>query len=114
VSVQTLSPRELKARMDAGEHLVLLDVREPDERNWCAIARSENIFDLHVPMAELPTRIDELPGDTSTIVVYCHHGVRSMMVAQWLMTQGVSPVLNLEGGIDAWSVEVDPSVRRYS
>ena len=66
-------------------------------------------------MGQLSARCEEIhtAAGTTPLVVYCHHGVRSMTVATWLAGRGVRGVLNLRGGIDAWSVEVDPAVRRY-
>ena len=99
--------------MDALEPLVLLDVREDDERAWCVIGSSGLGLDLHIPMSQVPLRSAELTGESRPIVVYCHHGVRSMVVARWLAGRGASLILNLEGGIDAWSREIDATVPRY-
>lgn len=111
--VETIRPRELNEKLAAREPLVLLDVREEHERQWCVIGSPGGVVDLHIPMAQIPSRIAELAGERGPIVVYCHHGVRSMVVARWLAGRGVAGLLNLEGGIDAWSSEVDPSVPRY-
>ncbi len=101
-------PRELARRLQAApEEVVLLDVREPDERSFAAIEPS-----LHVPMQELPGRVQEIPRDRE-VVVYCHTGVRSAMVAAYLGMVGFPRVLNLAGGIDRWSSEVDRRVPRY-
>lgn len=110
-----ISALELKRRLDAGEALALLDVREPGERAFCAIAAPGGVRDLHIPMREIPARLDELKnaGAGSKVVVYCHLGVRSAHVTEWLRSQNVLPALNLEGGIDAWSRDVDPAVPRY-
>ncbi len=106
--VRQVDPAELAERLRAAPSgIVLLDVREPWERDLAAIGPS-----LHIPMGEVPDRVGELPRDRE-IVVYCHSGARSMMVAAFLEGQGFSPVGNLDGGIDRWSVEVDPSVPRY-
>jgi rhodanese-related sulfurtransferase len=101
-----ISPRELKRRLDDGARPEVLDVREPWEHELGAIPGARLI-----PMDQLQWRVDELPPDRE-IVVYCHHGLRSAAVVQWLRRQGVSAV-NLRGGIDAWALEVDPAVRRY-
>jgi sulfur-carrier protein adenylyltransferase/sulfurtransferase len=101
-----IPPSELKRRVDAGEPIAILDVREPWEHEICAISGSRLI-----PMDELPRRVGELDR-TREIVVHCHHGQRSAAVVQWLRRQGI-PAVNLQGGIDAWSVEVDPAVGRY-
>jgi len=87
--------------------MVLLDVREPYERRLASIQPS-----LHIPMNDVPRRLSEIPKDRE-VVVYCHSGVRSMMVAGYLEGAGYSSVANLSGGIDAWSVRVDPSIPRY-
>jgi rhodanese-related sulfurtransferase len=86
---------------------LLLDVREHEERETARIEPS-----IHIPMGEIEARKSELPADR-TIVVYCHHGGRSQMVAAYLEQEGFRSVINLRGGIDAWAVEVDPSVPRY-
>jgi rhodanese-related sulfurtransferase len=110
-----LDARELRRRLDSGEPVALLDVREPSERALCAIPAGAGVPDLHVPMAQVPGRLDAIreAAGRSPLVVYCHHGVRSRMAALWLAAQGVAGVLNLAGGIDAWSVEADPTTPRY-
>ena len=84
-----ISPQEVPRRIAAGEPLVLIDVREPEEQ---AITR--------------------IPDET-TLIILCHHGVRSLNVVHWLREQGVSKCQSMAGGIDAWSALVDPSVPRY-
>jgi rhodanese-related sulfurtransferase len=112
---QAITPRDLADRLARGEPLSVLDVREDVERAFAAIAIPETAADLHVPMNQVPSRLAEVREASARgpTVVYCHHGVRSGMVADWLTRQGVPGVLNLDGGIDAWSLEVDPRVRRY-
>ncbi len=108
MSVEQITPKKLKQRLDgASDSLLLLDVRDPAERSHCHIPGS-----LHIPMPQVPARLAELPAD-SAIVVYCHHGMRSMQVAKLLEQRGYPRLYNLLGGIDAWSTEVDPSVPRY-
>jgi rhodanese-related sulfurtransferase len=113
--VNEIAPRELAGWLAEGRALVLLDVREPAERALCAIAASGESIDMHVPMQEIPSRVGEirLAAQRAPVVVYCHHGVRSRMVAEWLHFQGLGEVSNLPGGIDAWSEQVDPAVPRY-
>ncbi len=117
-SVGRVEVAELKRRLDAGEPTVVLDVREEDERDLCAVGLPATAVDLHVPMGQIPARVGEI-ADAMTgaagapLVVYCHHGQRSMVVARWLAARGVGPAFNLERGIDAWSAEIDPAVRRY-
>lgn len=102
-----LSPEDLKEKLDKKGKLVLLDVREPWERTKASIDPS-----LHIPMGEIPARVQELDPDDS-IVVYCHHGVRSLNVTAWLRQQGFEDVRSLRGGIDRWSRSVDPKVPLY-
>lgn len=99
--VRSMRPRELKQLLDAKEKVVLLDVRTDEER---AIAKLDGSI--------TPENIDDIDKD-ARVVVYCHHGVRSRAAAERLLQSGFSKVFNLEGGIDAWSVEVDPKVARY-
>ncbi len=98
-----------------GPPLTLLDVREPFERALSAIRVPQTVRDLFVPMGEVVARVEEIrdAANDGPIVIYCHHGVRSLAVANWLASQGFAHVCNLEGGIDAWSTEVDPTVPRY-
>ena len=104
---EDISPRELAALLGTPNQPVLLDVREPYE--W-AIAR---LADARlVPLDSLPLAVSTIDRERA-LVVYCHHGVRSDAAAEWLRAQGFHHVRNLAGGIDRWSVEVDPSLRRY-
>ena len=90
---------------------VLLDVREPWEVQTACV--SEDGFKLlTIPMREVPARLVELDPD-QPIACLCHHGMRSLQVANFLVQNGFAEVVNLQGGIDAWSHEVDPSVPRY-
>lgn len=102
-----ITPRELRARLDAREPVVLLDVRDPWE---IALCRLENA--VHIPMEELEVRVDELDPAQET-VVYCHHGIRSAAVAAYLRSLGFARVRNLAGGLDAWARQVDPAMARY-
>jgi len=86
---------------------VLIDVREADEYAVCRIERARLI-----PMNTVPTRLAEIPQDVP-VLVQCHHGGRSMKVTQFLRSKGYAHVSNLKGGIDAWSLKVDPKVPRY-
>lgn len=106
--VEELDPTALARRMrERPQSIVLLDVREPYERRLATIQPS-----LHIPMNEVPERLEEIPRDRE-VVVYCHGGSRSMMVAAFLEGNGFPSVANLAGGIDAWSVLVDPKIPRY-
>lgn len=106
-AVPAVSVRELKRKMDDGEAFTLIDVREPYEYEIARIAGSRLI-----PLGELGTHVDELPR-TGTLVLQCHSGGRSEHAARLLREAGFENVHNLEGGIDAWSVEIDPEVPRY-
>ena len=88
------------------EHMVL-DVREARELDICQLEGA-----LHVPMAEIPARVDDLPP-SQPLVVLCHHGARSQMVIDFFREAGFDDPVNLEGGIEAWACEIDQSIRRY-
>jgi len=102
-----IDPVTLKTRLDRGESVLILDVREPFE-----IALAPFPGATHIPMGDIPSRLTELDPDRETVVV-CHHGVRSAQVAMYLAQMGFERVLNLSGGIDAWSEDADPSTPRY-
>lgn len=89
------------------EQPLVLDVREPWEHEVCNIAGSRLL-----PMQDIPARVQELPTDTD-IVVLCHHGMRSLQVAQFLKQSGLERVSNLSGGIAAWAAQVDPDMSQY-
>lgn|SRR5512143_1054716 len=103
----TISPKELKARIDKGDQLVLLDVREQWEFDLAKVNGSTLI-----PLGTLPQSLSKLSRD-SEIVAICHHGMRSADATNFLLQQGFPNVKNLVGGIDAWSAQVDGSVPRY-
>jgi sulfur-carrier protein adenylyltransferase/sulfurtransferase len=101
-----ISPQDLKVRLDRRDPIVLLDVREDWETALC---RLENA--THIPIEEIEFRTTELdPADE--IVVYCHHGVRSAAVANFLRQQGFKAV-NLAGGLDFWASSIDRTMKRY-
>jgi molybdopterin/thiamine biosynthesis adenylyltransferase/rhodanese-related sulfurtransferase len=102
-----ITPAVLAARLERGEAPLLLDVREPYE--W-AIARLPEA--RLVPLSRLPDVLDSL-NRSEEIVVYCHHGLRSAAAVDWLREQGFDRARNLVGGIDRWTLDVDPSMRRY-
>jgi rhodanese-related sulfurtransferase len=105
-----IAPSEVKRRLDAGEKLHLIDVREPNEFAMARIDGSELI-----PMRQVPGELQALEGraDEAPLIVFCHHGVRSLNVVNWLQNQGVEACQSMAGGIDAWSLGIDPSVPRY-
>jgi len=104
-----ITPTDLKARLDKGDDIVLVDVREPKE--W-AIADLAQYKPLRVPVAEFVERMGELDPDTE-IVVYCRSGGRSGWAIKQLLAADYPRVLNLAGGILAWKDEVDPSLVSY-
>ncbi len=107
--VPEITASELKGRLDAGEELVLLDVRETFERE---IADLPEHGQRRIPVAEVGERFDEL-DPTECIVVYCRSGSRSAAVVRFLEGRGFGRVLNLKGGILAWRAEIDPTLRAY-
>ena len=90
---------------------VVLDVREPEELRTASV-RADGFELRAIPMNEVPARIAELDPD-APVAVLCHHGARSQRVAQFLAGRGFERVVNIAGGIEAWSSECDPSVPRY-
>lgn len=102
-----IDPVTLKGRLDRGESILILDVREPNE-----IAVAPFPGATQIPMGDIPSRLTELDPARETVVV-CHHGIRSAQVAMYLVRMGFERVLNLTGGIDAWSEDADPSTPRY-
>jgi rhodanese-related sulfurtransferase len=100
--------RELVLALEKGAEIRLIDCREPWEHELARIDGSTLI-----PMNDTPDRLDEYRAIESSCVVYCHHGVRSLNVVAWLRRQGLEGVQSLSGGIDAWSLEIDPNVPRY-
>jgi rhodanese-related sulfurtransferase len=105
-----ISPQDVQRRIDGGEPLALIDVREPEE---FAITRIEGA--TLIPMRSIPANLQqvEAKADEATVIVFCHHGVRSLNVVHWLREQGVPACQSMAGGIDAWSALIDASVPRY-
>jgi len=103
-------PREVKRRMDSGEKLHLIDVREPQEYQIARIEGAELI-----PMNTVPAALQQLDAkaDEGILIVFCHHGVRSLNVVSWLRQQGVESCQSMAGGIHQWSYEIDPKVPVY-
>jgi sulfur-carrier protein adenylyltransferase/sulfurtransferase len=102
-----ITPAALKTRLDRNDRPLLLDVRQDWETKLCRLENS-----VHIPIEEIELRTDELNPDDE-IVVYCHQGVRSAAVAEYLRQQGFKNVKNLLGGLDHWARTVDPTMRRY-
>lgn len=102
-----ITARELKEKLDKGEEIFILDVREHFEYQICRLEGSTLI-----PLSEVSDNLHLLDKNRET-VVYCHAGVRSALAVDWMRRAGFSSVKNLEGGIDAWAIMVDPSMPRY-
>lgn len=99
----------MKRRLDAQDDFVLIDCREAAEYATCRIVGATLL-----PMSELAARVGELePHKNREIIVHCHHGGRSLRVANWLRQNGFAQARSLAGGIDQWSLEIDPTVPRY-
>ncbi|MEO8098746.1 MAG: rhodanese-like domain-containing protein [Acidobacteriota bacterium] len=105
-----VTAQSVKQRIDAGETLHLIDVREPNEFAICKIEGARL-----VPMRTVPGELQDLEklADQGPLIVFCHHGVRSLNVVNWLREQGLDACASMTGGIDAWSATVDPTVPRY-
>ncbi len=104
-----IHPETVAKKLEAGDPVYLLDVREPWEHEYC---RLENC--VLIPLGELMDRVSEVEvPPNSTIVVYCHHGVRSLSGAAILEMNGFKDAYSLAGGVEAWSVLIDPKVPRY-
>ncbi len=98
-----------KQRLDARDDFFFVDCREASEYETCRIAGATLL-----PMSELTTRVAELePHKHREIIVHCHHGGRSLRVASWLRKNGFEQARSMAGGIDQWSLEIDPKVPRY-
>jgi rhodanese-related sulfurtransferase len=101
--------QSVKSMLDKADDFLLVDCREQDEFNHVRIAGS-----TFIPMGQIPARIGELEAHRGRrIVVHCHHGGRSLQVTHWLRGQGFDDVQSMAGGIDDWSLEIDPSLPRY-
>jgi rhodanese-related sulfurtransferase len=109
--MKTMLATELAALAATGTAPLLLDVREPWELSTAKLHPAGTTL-LHIPMQQLPQRLAEIPS-AQPVVCICHHGARSAQVVAFLMRQGHADVYNLDGGIDAWSLEVDAGVPRY-
>jgi len=103
--IEEISATDAAAALAAGDH-ILLDVREAMELEAAAVDGA-----LHIPMGEIPARMEEIPRDR-TVICMCHLGGRSMQVAAFLAAQGYEHVYNMTGGIEAWMLDVDPNAAR--
>ena len=104
-----ISVHDTKSLLDKDPLVVLVDCREPKEHSFAHIEGA-----ILIPMDELADRVGELKEFTDRrIIVYCHHGARSLQIVNWLRNHGFARAQNMTGGIDVWSQEIDPSVLRY-
>jgi rhodanese-related sulfurtransferase len=104
----TITPTELQARLNRGDKFRLIDVRESEEWAFNQIPKAELI-----PLSQFQQRAPAELAPDDDIVLYCHHGMRSGRAQGFLKAQGYNNVLNLTGGIDAWAIQVDPTMKRY-
>jgi rhodanese-related sulfurtransferase len=102
-----IEPREVRQMLTRGEAILLVDVREPWEHETARIEGS-----VLVPLREIPGNVARLAG-AELLILYCHHGIRSLDAAAWLRSQGIGSARSMAGGIDRWSIEVDPRTPRY-
>jgi rhodanese-related sulfurtransferase len=103
-----IAPAEVSELLKTGVALRMIDVREPAEHAICHIEGATLI-----PMRSIPEHVRELEDTGARIVLFCHHGVRSLSVADWLRRQGLENCQSMAGGIDLWSTRIDPGVPRY-
>ena len=109
MSLIEISCQDVKSKLDSAEGFLLLDCREQDEWDHVYIEGATLL-----PMSEIQDRAGELNNHRSRqVVVYCHHGGRSLQVARWMQHQGFEDVLSMSGGIDVWAQEIDSSMVRY-
>lgn len=107
--VYQINVEDLKTRLDKGESIKLIDVRQAWENETVKLPNS-----VLIPLNELPQRATEVTqNENELIVVYCHHGVRSLSGAAILEAAGIQNVASLAGGIDRWSIDIDSSLARY-
>jgi rhodanese-related sulfurtransferase len=102
-----VTPREVNDRLARGERFLLVDVREKWEHDVSRIEAATLI-----PLREIPTNVGRFE-EAEEIVLFCHHGMRSLDAAAWLRSQGITGARSMAGGIERWSVEIDSRVPRY-
>jgi adenylyltransferase/sulfurtransferase len=106
--MKSITATELYRKLKSGEDILLLDVRDHPEVEICCMENA-----LHIPSDEIPNNVEKIPGDMMT-VVFCHEGMRSFMVADYLEHHfGFTEIYNLVGGIDAWAQQIDGKMTRY-
>ena len=103
-----ISPAAVQERLSQGSACRLIDVREPDEHAVCHIEGAQLI-----PMRTIPQNLKQLDDDGPLLVIFCHHGVRSLSVVDWLRRQGLENCQSMAGGIDRWSLQIDAAIPRY-
>ena len=108
-STLEVNPDDVRRLMDSGHEYQLVDCRRPDEVETASLSQA-----CHIPMDDIPARQGEIEDDPDIpVIVMCHHGVRSLNVANFLRSQGLECVWSMRGGIDRWSKEIDSSVQQY-
>lgn len=104
-----ITVEDVKAKLDGGEPLHLLDVREAQELSICSLEGAE-----HIPMMSLFLGLKKTAADQEAeLIVICHHGIRSLEAAQFLQMQGFKNVKSMSGGVEAWATSIDPKMARY-
>ena len=104
---QQCEAEELQSMLQSSDAPCLIDVREKWEVDICQLPGA-----IHIPLGQLPNRLDDLPRDRD-IVVYCHHGVRSLQASSMIRMAGFSRSTSLRGGIDAWANRIDVNIKKY-
>ena len=102
-----ITPREVKSMLERGDKFLFVDVREKweFETSWIDGA-------VLVPMREIPSNLAKFE-EADNIILFCHHGIRSLDAAAWLRSQDIAGAKSMAGGIDRWSAEIDPKIPRY-
>ncbi|ASK26908.1 rhodanese-like domain-containing protein [Neisseria chenwenguii] len=108
MNIHQLPVTELAKWQNEGRQFHLLDVRTGEETAICALPHA-----IHIPMNLIPLRHNDLPDDDLPLVVYCHHGIRSLHTAMYLADAGFDNLYNLQGGIDDWAAKIEPEMARY-
>jgi rhodanese-related sulfurtransferase len=103
-----ISVHDVNARIARGEKFLLVDVREPLEYGMCKLPGATLI-----PLGSIPANLNTLLDTEDEVILYCHHGMRSLDAAVWLRQQGVEKAKSMAGGIERWSTEIDSTVPRY-
>ena len=104
--MKEISVSELKKRIDSNDRIQVIDIRESNEYEYC------NIGAQHIPMGEIMMNLDKISRDKD-VIIHCKSGGRSSAMVQALEVRGYNNVINLTGGILAWSTEIDPTVPKY-